>query len=284
MASRSVLSRVALAARLGGLLAGVSSLGCTLVVESGRVQCSTTADCPGSETLCIDQVCQPDPRWSCLATPPPTSPQAPPYRVAVTVQNVLSQEPIAGAMARLCRKLDIDCAKPLGVQTTDATGTATFTLEAGIAAYVDVTAAGFLPALYFFNPAIDRDQAVPAISLATQLTNGALIAQIGGKQLPERGSIVIQSQNCLGAPAAGVSYTTPDGDADTLTFYLINDLPTASAVETGTTGYGGVIDVPPGAVTLEARLSNPSRSLGTISLLVRPGAISYSRVVPNGTP
>jgi hypothetical protein len=211
-------------------------------------------------------------------------PQPPPYQVAITVRNVISQEAIVGASARLCRKLDIDCAKPLGVQTTDANGTATFTIEAGVAAYVDVTANGFLPALYFFNPAIDRDQAVPAISLATQLTNGALVAQIGGKQLPDRGNIVIQSQDCQGMPAAGISYATPDGDADTLTFYLIDGLPTTSADETAVSGYGGLVDVQPGAVTIEAHLSNPSRSLGTISLLVRPGAVSYSRVVPNGTP
>ena len=52
----------------------------------------------------------------------------------------------------------------------------------------------------------------------------------------------------------------------------------ATATDAG--GYGGLINLPIGAATVVANLSNPKVELARISLLVQEGAITYSTVVP----
>ena len=142
---------------------------------------------------------------------------------------------------------------------------------------------GVLDALYFFNPAIDRDQAVSLISLATPTANFGLLFQLGRQMSSGHGNVVVNAKDCAGAPAGGVSFATPSGDDMTSRFYLVGGLPSDKATETESqSGYGGFINVPTGAATLTAALVNPHAELGTISLLVRDGAITYTQVVPIG--
>jgi len=269
-------------------LAALSLSACSLAVNADRVQCNTKADCAarGGEFLnasCIDSVCQPDPTWACLSRPAMASTQAPPYRISLTVVDLVTQTPFPNAQVQLCRKIDVDCAMPIATATSDAAGALTFSVEmADFAGYVAVQANGVVPTLYFFNPPIDHDQVIPPISLASPAANLGLLLQLGRQAIAGRGSIVLSSADCTGAPAAGVSYATLDGDAMTSTFYTVGGLPAATATATDAGGYGGIINVPSGAATVSATLARPSADLGTISLLVRDGAITYSRVVPRG--
>lgn len=260
---------------------------CTLTVDANRVQCRTQADCTarGSafvNATCIDSICQLDPAWACLSEPASPSTQAPPFTISVTARDLVSQSPVSNAQIRLCRKLDVDCASPVATSVTDATGATTFMGSASdFSGYLQVAADGVVPTLYFFNPAIDRNQSV-ALTLASPAANFGLLLQLGQQPVPGHGNIVISSSDCTGKPAAGVVYSTPGGDDKSLPFYTVATLPTGTAHGTDGGGYGGVVNVPAGATTVTATLASSHAELGTISLLVRDGATTYSRILPIG--
>jgi len=273
---------------VGLVLVSTLLTACSLAVNADRVQCKTKADCTSrgglfSNAVCSNSVCQVDPTWACLATPAATSMQSAPYQISVGLRDLITQAPVSGAQVRLCHKIDVDCAAPVSTATSDGAGDVTFSVDAPTAAgYVTVQADGYVQTLYFFNPPIDHDQTIPPISLASPTANAGLIFQLGSQPVAGHGSIVVSSADCTGAPAASVSYSTPNGDGATTAFYTVGSLPETTATATDAGGYGGLINVPAGAATLTATLTSPHAVLGTISMLVRDGAITYSRVVPLG--
>ncbi|HEY8926914.1 MAG TPA: hypothetical protein VIU64_21170 [Polyangia bacterium] len=225
-------------------------------------------------------MCQVDPAWACLSGSPPVSTQEPPYKLNVQVRGVVDQNPKAGVQAKLCRKLDVDCTSPIATGVSDSGGNVNFTVDMkGFTGYVQVLADGYVPSLFFFNPPIDRDTTTP-ISLASTLENQGLLFTLGRQPSAGHGNVVISSRDCTGAPAAGVSYSSPNADGMTSSFYTVSDLPTGAATATDAGGYGGLINLPIGAATVVANLSNPKVELARISLLVQEGAITYSTVVP----
>ncbi len=200
------------------------------------------------------------------------------------MHELVTQVAVAGAQIKVCRKLDVDCAMPVATAVSDVNGSATFAVPMDdFAGYLLVDADGKVPTLDFFNPAIDRDQTLPPVSLPTPEEYMGLLSQLGQQPSPGHGSIVISSEVCTGAPAGGVHYATANGDSMTAGFYTVGILPTTSATATNSAdGYGGLINVPAGAATVTGTLENPHADLGTISLLVRDGAITYTRFVPLG--
>jgi len=261
---------------------------CSLTVDADRVQCQTKADCAArggafADAICVDSLCVSNPAWSCLSAeaPPPASTQEPPYKLTLMLRDLVDQTPYKGsAQVKLCRKLDVDCAAPIATATSGDGGTVMFPVDMkGFAGYVDVKADGIVPTLFFINPPMDRDMTIP-ISLATPLANQGLLFTLGRQASPGHGNIVISSLDCTGMPAAGVSYSTPNADNVTSTFYTLSDLPSGAATATDPGGFGGLVNVPVGTATVIANLSSPKVELARISLLVQDGAISYSTVVP----
>ena len=202
----------------------------------------------------------------------------------MVVLDLVTRMPVPNADIKLCRKIDVDCANPVDTKMSDASGGATLTvMETAFAGYLFVQAAGILDTLYFFNPAIDRDQTVPPLSLATPTANFGLLFQLMQQMSPGHGNVVVTARDCTGAAAGGVSFETPSGDSMTSQFYLVGGLPSGTATQTeNQSGYGGFINVPAGAATVGASLENPRSDLGAISLLVRDGALTYTQVVPIG--
>lgn len=269
----------------------VSVLGsCSLAVNADRVQCTKTSDCTSrggafASAICANAVCELDPAWACLGVAPPASTQAPPYQVTVATRDLVTQMPFANASIKVCRKLDVDCSMPVDTAVTDANGGATFTIgTAAFAGYLLVEADGAVPTLSFFNPAIDHDQTLPSVSLPSPTAYAGLLFQLGQQPSAGHGNVVISAQDCTGVPAAGVHFATSSGDSTTASFYSVGvgGLPTTAATATDAGGYGGLINVPAGAVTVTGTLESPHADLGTVSLLVREGAITYSRFVPLG--
>src|SRR6185503_1132333 len=216
-----------------------ASQACNLVIDTNRVQCTIDSDCTArggafANSVCLDSVCQPNAKWACLSKPATPSTQPAPYQVVIPLRNLVTMQPVANAQVKLCRKLDIDCTMPVNTATSDAAGQVTFALDANFAGYVEIHATGLLPTLYFFNPTVDIDQDIAPISLPSPAANAGLLLQLGRQMIPNHGNVVIQSQDCAGAPAAGVSYSSPDGEADvTVAFYTVGSLPTTTATETG---------------------------------------------------
>lgn len=188
-----------------------------------------------------------------------------------------------GVTGRLCRKLDVNCDQPQSDPVvSDSNGVLTFDVTSVFNGYVSLTRSDILPGLYFFNPQVDRDRDIPAVSLVTPAQATGLTAVFGGQQQPDRGLILLTAYDCSGTAATGVSFSSGNGDTSTVLFYVVGSLPNAKVTSTDTTGFGGFTNMPPGAVAVTGTLAATGEEIGTISLLSKAGAITYSRIVPPG--
>jgi hypothetical protein len=284
--------------------------GCSLTVDADRKQCSTDTDCTARGTafhgsVCVDSFCETKPPlkierppadagpveagpadpWSCLSKPPPVTTAKAPYHVTLHLTDIVSSSPLQGVTAKLCRKLDVQCTDPQGPSVvSDAAGVVAFDVSAAFTGYVSLSeGTTIMPGLYFFNPAVTADTDVAAVQLASPSIAAALTAGVGSKQRPENGLMLLSAVNCSGGEAAGVSFeTATGGDAGaSVSFYSVGGLPNSKVTATDSSGYGGVVNVTPGTVVVTGRLAD-GRALGTISLVVNAGAITYSRMVPLG--
>ncbi len=271
---------------LAALVAALGVFGCSLTVEADRAQCETDADCSKrgvqfGSSQCVDSLCVDDPRWSCMGRAPAATPSGP-FRVGLQLTDLVSQAPLGGLRADLCRKVDVACADPVTSVTSDRDGRVTFdSVEAAFSGYVSLSAEGIVPTLYFFNPPVDSDLDVPALSLSTSQSRGALLGQLGADTA--LGDVLLNSFDCAGKPASGISYTLSPSGSGAIPFYLSSGLPTRNAATTDATGYGGFVNVPAGTVTIKATEMKSGRNIQTLTLVVRPGASTWSKVIPDGT-
>ena len=82
----------------------------------------------------------------------------------------------------------------------------------------------------------------------------------------------------LGLPDAGIATFTQMVDR-MRTVVRTSD---AALIADADTGYGGLLNVQPGTLAVTGQLQRKESALGTVSLLVRRGAVTYSRMVPGG--
>jgi hypothetical protein len=266
-----------------------TSASCSVLVERDRVQCQTNADCQarGSEfagAVCsAEQICVPDPTWGCLGQVVFAQPQGGPYKVTILMRDLVTGQPIPGVTARLCQKLDTTCKDPITTAdiAANAEGNVVLMLNAGFDGYAELRAPERMPGMYFFYPPVDGDRDIPLVPLLEP----ALVEQLAvlnGKQLrADRGHILLGGYDCERKAAAGMQLSTEDADADTSAFYVLNNVPKASARETDRSGRGGFINLKPGIVALSATLAGDSRKIATVSLFVRPGMITFTTIVPS---
>lgn len=270
---------------------GMAVGACSLTVDSEREQCSKNSDCEArgsafSGSVCVEAVCVPEPAWRCLGQPAePVTPSPEPrrFRAPFLVQHLVNQQPLPGVQARLCRRIDVMCQNPLTEPLlTDAQGRVTLEVEEGFDGYAYFENTAIIPGLYFFNP-VRRDQPEAMISISSAEIITLLAAQAGATQEKERGVVLLSPWDCTGKPAAGVTLTPSGSEPGAVTFYSEGNLPSGSATQTDAAGYGGLLNVAAGSITVTATIAKTQQRLGQVTLLARPGAISYGSIVPNGT-
>jgi hypothetical protein len=262
--------------------------GCSVLVDANRAQCSTDADCTSKGAQFANYVCkaglcegaEADARFSCNATPPP---DAPSYKLTMHLQDAVSMAPLPGIDAQLCRKLDLTCDSPIDMTVADANGVVTMQIEAGFSGYVQLTGSKIAPSLYFLTPPTSGDLDLPTVPLTSPFVAGGIVQTAGGTTWnKERGIVLLNAFDCDGKGAANITYSIGGApDANTFIFYLVNALPTTAVTITDDTGYGGLVNVPPGVTTVSALLEPSGRKVSSISVLVRAGFVTYSSVTPN---
>jgi len=287
-----------------GLWSFLCVAGCTLTIDANRVQCSSDDDCTSrggafARSRCVASLCEGeraaatspdgaadsggDSRWRCLDEPaaPPTG--TGPFHVTFHLTDVLKGEAQVGVTATLCKKLDVDCELPVGSPgSSDAEGNVAFDVDKGFNGYVSFARADVTPGLFFFDGAVDRDLLALPVQVLTPPIVDALTKTAGSPQMPDRGVVLLSTFDCKSAGAPGVSYAAQGLDGTALAFYSIGGLPTANASATDSAGYGGFVNVLPGTIAITATVNETHRDLETISLIVRAGTITYSRLVPHG--
>jgi hypothetical protein len=274
---------------LAGLLANV---GCSVIVDSNRTQCSTDSDCSArggqfATSVCVESFCQepPDLAWSCLgdtpATPPASTEQ---FQVSFLVRDAVSQKPKTGLSVRLCRKLDVECTDALSSPVSvDEKGNAAFQVEGGFAGYARFEGADSVPGMYFFNPPVAKDTMDIAVQLSAPAVVAGLVMLTGATPDSTRGMVLLSVLDCTGAPASGITLESNLNADQGKIFYSKGGIPDGMATTTDESGYGGIVNATPGAITLSALVARNKKRVGEVTVLVQAGTQTMTKLVPDGS-
>jgi hypothetical protein len=247
------------------------------------LECAADRECGerGPEYVggkCLRAQCRPNPRWRCERTLEPTLTE--PVGLKILVRSSLSLDPLRGIRASLCDKLDLTCAVPIADVRTDDHGMLYVDVPADFAGYVQFDDPGHVPALYFLPAALPADGMLQPAPLMPKGVVDALALSIGSRIDPERGHMMLISEDCYGAALPGVSFESPVQDDETIQFYVRDLLPTTSAKETAEVGNGGYLNFPPGNAVMHLIMNQTKLRLTTASLVVRPGFITVAYLRP----
>jgi hypothetical protein len=291
--------------------------GCSLAVNADRVQCSTDEDCANrgfpASVVCnkTSSVCEEkqqtlkgltadsgadaapkakDPLWGCEDEPRVTTTATGPFHVTFHLAGILDPAPIADATAQVCKKIDVECTVPVATAQSDMMGNVSFDIDKNFSGYVQFQkGTDIVPGLYFFNPPPDHDLDMVSVQIVTPGIVTALTKTLMSPQLMQNGLTLINTLDCNGKGAAGISIVGEgldkvegDGGPPPTTFYSIGGLPNAGATETDSGGFGGFVNLPPGTLAVKGIVNGTKRELQEISILIRANAITYAKLVPLG--
>ena len=274
---------------LAGLIASI--LGCSVVVDANRVQCSQDSDCSarGAEfasSVCVESFCQASAEWACLGdTPPPPPPTTEMFRVSFLVRDAVSQKPKTGLSVKLCRKLDIHCTEDAlsAPVIVDEQGSAAFQVEGGFAGYARFDGTDSVPGMYFMNPPVAKDTLDIAVQLSAPPVVAGLVQLTGATPDSTRGMVLLSVQNCTGGQANGIVLDSNLSADQGKIFYSKAGIPDGQAMTTDKGGYGGIVNAREGTVTLYARVAESNKVVGEVTVLVQPGTQTMTKLVPNGS-
>jgi hypothetical protein len=251
-------------------------------------ECRKTRDCTsrGEEfwnTECSAHICVASSEWGCIApdAPPPEGPTTATQAHTLTLQmtDMLSQVPVPDVTARLCLLRDLDCTSPVGKSVvSDAAGLMALKVPSAFDGYVELQAEDRVPGLYF-PPPVTADRTDPALALA-KTEDLIPFGTLFGGFIEDRGTVMVSVTNCSGLPAQSVSFQSESADKFSVTWYSENNLPIGKEA-TDQTGFGGFFNMPSGITSIRATLDQGTHLVGTIGLVVKPGALSYGRFVPS---
>jgi len=218
---------------------------CSVALAPDGEQCQSDADCAArgdafAGSVCVERLCQPaesvDPRWSCLGNVTPSEPEVgQTHTYTVPIVEINSQMPPAGLMVSVCPLLDTNCSAPV--------------------------ASGLVP------------DVMGRVSFVVESNNLAAVA--GFAIDPQRGHAFLQTLDCNGDRAAGVSVSIDVADASTAGFFRVDMLPDPNATSSDADGSGGFINVLAGFATLEGTLEDSDERIGVSRIVVRTGTIAY---------
>lgn len=273
-------------------LLGLSTLwcatGCSVLVDADRVQCSTTDDCRArgksfDGAQCIDSICQPDPKWGCIGQPRPEPDGSGPFAAPFKIQDLLTMAPRPGLRARLCRKLDVECSEAIGAESvTDANGNVTLKAPSGFDGYARFESAETANLLYFFNPPVTRDLPEAQLSIGAPEVMALLALQAGVQQKDDRGVLLIGTRDCDGAVAPGITLQANVKDSAATPFYSEQGLPSGTATQTDSAGFGGLLNAKPGSITFSGIVAATGLVFGRVTVLAQSQTLTYGSVVPDG--
>jgi hypothetical protein len=262
---------------------GTLGAGCSAVVDAGRVQCTTDADCTKrgesfASSTCVESFCQVADAWSCAVHAPLVDKSSKKFSVDFNLFDAVSMKPAAGIDASLCGKLDIECSLPTGTMKTEADGVVRFDVSSAFDGYVQLNAEGYDPTMIFLPP-VTEALSLGQFPLTTMVATAVLGGQLGKPLLPNTGRVLVTTTGCDKQTASGVTLSGENMGDDAAVFYAVGGFPSFTASETDSSGFAGFVNVLPGSVTLSAALSD-GRKIGRVALFVRANYVSVRRLQP----
>jgi hypothetical protein len=239
--------------------------------------------------------------WDCLGTSAPASATSP-LQITLIVMDGLQPEVSAGSVdggsdlatvsgaylpgitVRACALLDPSCASAT-TRVTDDGGNATFDLDTSFRGFFAMngmlgTDPGVPVTLYpgGFLAADDRTS-IPAYEVSVPgmmfLAGAVTPAPLALGPDAGAGHLLVNVYDCHDhqAPGVKIAYDNPGASVP---FYFMGGFPSPMATETDSFGLAGAIDVPPGTQTVTASLAGKGTTIGSATVLVRPGEVTWA--------
>lgn len=227
--------------------------------------------------------------WSCLDNPEWARADRAELEYTGKAVAAVGGEPMAGVEFEVCPDAsDASCANPVVEGETGTDGTFTGTISTGedrlgFDGYARVKGDDVVDTLVFFHPPITENKDAPdrAPLVTRDLFETFATAGMGKSPNPERGHLALEALDCSWSRAGGVTFEIDTGDAETTEAYLRGGTtPDATAERTDGSGLGGFVDVPPGEVTVTARVAETGEYVGEVDVFVEAGAVSEVAVAP----
>lgn len=284
------LGMPAVTVQLGCCLAAAGFLACTPfddgsdeLVQSESSALSQTNQAGASTTTALSSALGQD--WSCLGAAAPAPPRrasaAGAARVVYSLQvlDLATLQPSVGTQVRACGLTDLSCERPVAEPIdVGADGWVDVPLFAGFTGYLELTGAGALPGILVLSEPLTRDSTpgYPYFTLS-QAALSALGQAVNIAVDPMLGLVSIRVFDCQGVTALGVQLTKVGPGTP---WYFIGGLPSAIEQRTGSEGFGGFANAPPGVAQVNALTAEGVSISGELSMMVRPGWGSHAFVSP----
>jgi hypothetical protein len=220
------------------------------------------------------------------------------YSVTLRVNDALQEDRnIAGATVTACQGRDPACSVGMGQEssgTTDANGHVTLALSRGFVGYflVEKKEDGYVPMIASWSqPSYVVDNTF-TVSMFKPAWIQAMASQVNVMLEKDVGHVIFKALNCLplryigdaelNADAEGVSVSyTPRSSGSSDVVYVSTGLAidrAANATSTAGLGYGGIFNLPAGAVTLSG--SHEGLDVGSAQLPMRANNLGVVFMVP----
>lgn len=268
-----------------GLVAAALA-GCTFIVDADTPQCESDADCVARGPGFADAVCE---RGSCvvpaIAAEENLACQAASNNGLATVNYSFAiQVATSGSGAAIsfrvlaCQQLDVDCQTPVAGPFEVAAGTPyAFPLPQGFSGFFQIAGDGALPALYFVPRPVVADTIGWSPTVISKEVLAQLAAAAGTSLDPASGVVIASIRDCDGTPIEGATVTA--SEKQVLRYYIVNNLPVLSAMETSAQGAVGFASVPASTIALNG-VSRSGQAFAPVSVRVKSGSLSLVEIRP----
>ena len=255
---------------------------CAVVNDAGRAVAAPLGKLAAGT---CSQPCQTGDNWECIGHLSPPAPQVTSTLATMQVLDMINQRVgVPGAQVSVCGEGKCD---PVAGLTDDA-GDVTFGIPLppqttlGPTGYVHITSVqdgGLVPALFYWGSPLSA----PTMTLTAWAASPVEVALLEGQtkvtQDPMHGLLIAVAVDCIDQAAPGIVFSLQPKDTSTEGIYLVDEMPSATAMQTDRSGTAIFANVPAGTVTVTATFG--VRPVGHVDVLVQAGAVTETFVPPS---
>jgi hypothetical protein len=290
---------VPLASLMGLALLAVAAGACS------SSSASTTASDAGADDGATAVTLDPLADWSCLGKVVEASATAATAEFAFQAVDPFTNKGLPGATVKSCAATDTACASPFETLASDGDGKVTFkslpTPGKGFDGFFQVQVGSDLPNLDFEGHPITGNYGNYGRTTYGEAQLATLLQTAETKVTfdPSRGVVGIQVHDCSQYPGGtscrdkacksynpgGVVFSIDVQDPGIVVGYLSAvdgkvGLSTKATSTSALVGLGGFVNVPPGPVTITAKVAATGQTVGTYKMFSRAGAFAATVALP----
>jgi hypothetical protein len=173
------------------------------------------------------------------------------FTLGLEVREVVSGNVPEEMTVDVCQKLDVECDDPIFSTALDTSGLVEFEVEAGFDGFVELRSPTTTPSRYVYARPVDSRTRSPASAKAFPSDAVGMLAAVAGFEYDTGLAHILGTVwDCHDIPGDQVMVESDAHTDTTVTRYLINEVPSASASATNSDGDFSIFNLEPGFVTL----------------------------------